>query len=191
MRACVLDIESTGLEAVGPGFILCAVVKPLNQKCISLRYDDLHDRPGNEKHLVEKILEQLSRYDLWIGHNIENFDWPTIKSRALVLGIPFIAPGFLYDTMQAFKRCRFRTTLNCVGKPTARLDHIVDFLAFKQQKTAIYPRAHWNTVWLTGKDRRNAMDELVAHCVADVEMTEKVYQELLPYDDKATIKRAR
>jgi DNA polymerase elongation subunit (family B) len=192
MHGCVIDIEATGLEAVGPGWILCAVIQALEgERTKVFRYDKLHDDQAEERNLLGAIFGELAQYQLWVGHNIEGYDWPMLKSRAYVLGVALPQPAFIYDTCSAFRRCQFRTVLNVKGKPTARLDHIVDFFNFKQQKTAILPQMHWRCVWGKGKEKAIAMDDLAQHCVDDVGMTVKAYWELIGHDEKGVIRRAR
>lgn len=182
MNIAVLDLETTSLDAVGGGMIVCAVLKPLEGDPVTYRYDEFHDRPGHEKKMLSDLLLSLRGYHLLVGHNIVGFDWGMLKSRAAILGVPFLHHPLAYDTMLAFKRTGLRTVLNGVGKPTAALDHIVDFFGYRQEKTKIYPREHWKTVWETGEERTIAIDHLVEHCVADVEMTEKIYWRLLDFD---------
>lgn len=190
MLGCVFDIETTSLSAVTGGMVLCATVKELNGKMKTFRYDKLKCEPGQEKLLLVKIFNELSKYHLWIGHNIENFDWPFLTSRALMLGVDAPRGGFSYDTCKAWRRTGFRTMIHpATGKPVASLDHVVDFFGLPQQKTSILPREHWLTVWGTGRHKREAMNNLVSHCEADVDMTEQVYWKLLDYDRKARINR--
>lgn len=191
MNACVFDIETSDLAAIGPGTVLCAVIKPLNDKPRTFRYDKLSCKPGKEGVLIQHIFDELSRYQLWIGHNINNFDWPYLRSRAVVLDIPLIRGALSYDTLHAFRRTGFKTRPNIVGKPTAALDHVVDFFGFPQKKTKLYPREHWKAVWETGTERRKAMDAIVDHCVADVEMNEKIYWKLIEQDNVARLERLR
>ena len=68
---------------------------------------------------------------------------------------------------------------------------MADFLGLKQEKTSIFPREHWQTVWGLGEERKLAMDNLVEHCVADVNMTEQVYWKLLKADPVWGIRRKK
>lgn len=180
MKACVLDIETSDLAAIGPGFVLCAVVRDTEtKKSYTFRYDELHCQLAHEMKLINSLMDCLGDYSLWIGHNIEAFDWPYLKSRAAAIDKPLtIPPVVTYDTLKAFRRCKFRTVNNFAGKPTCRLDHIVDFFGLTQEKTPLYPREHWVTVWGTGEDRLYAMNKLVDHCVKDVRMTELVMERI-------------
>lgn len=186
-----MDIETSALEAVGAGFLLCAVVKEEGGKPEIFRYDTLHCRPGKEKRLVKELVKELMKYDLLVGHNIERFDWNFIKSRAVFFDIKIPKTPLVYDTLHAFRRCGFLTRPNGFGKPTASLAFVVDFLNIPQEKTALYPSDHWKTVWESKKEKAETMNRLVQHCVADVVMTEKVYRRLFAEDHAVNIRRFR
>jgi DNA polymerase III epsilon subunit-like protein len=191
MRVATLDLETTDLSAVGGGMILCGVVKPLNGEPIALRYDTLGCKAFHEKRLVKELCDVLASYDLWVGHNLNRFDFPMLKSRAHLLGIPFNQRPLTYDTMLAFRRIGFLTARNPItGKPRANLDHVVDFFNIPQLKTKVgYPNAHWRNVWGTPTEKGEAMDTLTDHCIRDVEMTEKIYLLELPLDPVWGIRR--
>lgn len=191
MKACVFDIEATSLAAVGSGMILCAVIQPLGEQPKIFRYDRLSCPPGKEIILLRHIFQELDKYQLWIGHNIKGYDWPMLKSRALLLDVITPKGAFFYDTCLAFRRLGYKTSPNAIGKPTASLDHVVDFFGYVQRKTKIYPREHWRTVWETGGERRRAMDNLVEHCVADVKMNEDIYWKLVGVDMTARLERLK
>ena len=190
MRAATFDIETTSLDAVGAGFVLCVVVKPLGRMPKVFRLDEIKGcKSGHEKPLLERVFAELSQFDLLIGHYCEKFDWKYLKSRAWRESVPMISPPLAYDTHKAWKRVGALTQRNKFGGPTAALDHVVDFLSIAQDKTKIYPANWWAAVWDDGTKRTKAMNQIVAHCVADVKMTELAYEAILPQDARATIKR--
>lgn len=190
LKTAIFDIETTGLEAVGAGWILCAVIKPYGSSQRKIfRYDQMGCRLGHEIPLLKALLSALNEYEVWVGHNIDRFDWPYIQSRCAVLGIQAPMPNMTYDTLKAFRRTGLKTVQNSFGKPTGRLDHIVDFFGISQMKTPIYPREHWKTVWEQGQERKTAMNHLVEHCVSDVEMNEAILPRLFALDYGATLKR--
>lgn len=191
MKAAVFDIETTGLDAIGSGALLCAVIKPLDKASITLRGDDMHARPGSEKRLVQAVNDALSQYDLLIGHNIAGFDLPWLRSRAVYFGLPDPARPFVYDTLKAFRRLGYKTVPNRIGKPSAGLSHAVDFFGIEQDKTSVMPREWWASVWGKPTERQRAMDDIVSHCYSDVRMTEKLYWQLLRADHAASIRRQR
>lgn len=189
MKEAVFDIETSDLAAVGAGVLLCCVIKPVGGKPSVLRYDDLHCKPGHEARLVKEVIKALAPYDLLIGHNIDRFDLCYLKSKCAVFGLPFDLHALTYDTLKAFKRIGLRTRQNNFGKPSASLAFVVDFFGFPQRKTGIYPREHWQTVWGEGNDRREAMNHLVEHCLADVDMNTEIYHRLFALDTKCVIRR--
>lgn len=191
MRTCTVDIETSSLDAIGAGVLLCAVVKPLGKREKVYRGDEFKGRWGQERELVAAVCAELIQYDLWIGHNIINFDYPWLRSRVKFFDLAELPRPFLYDTMKGFRRLGYKTVLNGFGKPSAGLAHVTDFFGFEQEKTGIYPRAHWEVVWGDDKQRAARMADLVRHCQADVAMTERIYNALLPVDYAAIIKRAR
>lgn len=180
MKTCVFDIETTDLAAVGPGWILCAVILDADKGTKKIfRYDKLKCELGAEKKLVTSIVDELAQYPLWIGHNIDKFDWPYIRSRANALNVPIhLDTTVTYDTLKAFRRSGLKTVQNFIGKPTGQLSHIADFFGIPQLKTALYPREHWVTVWGLGEQKTLAMNKLVDHCERDVKLTSQIFERL-------------
>lgn len=198
MKTAVFDIETSDLAAIGGGILLCACVRPLStQRTRSFRIDAHEYKPDKEhgffereeKDLLVELLAELVKYDLLIGQNIDDFDLAFLKSRAQRLGVPFLLNPLTYDTKKAWGRSKLRTVLNHFGKPSKSLDMIADFLGVEQEKTKIYPRQHWQTIWGNRKQRLEAMNLLVDHCERDVRMNHRIYEMVLPNDPKASMKR--
>jgi len=199
LKSAVFDIETTSLEGIGAGVLICACVRPLStQKTITFRLDDYKYKPDKEhgffdrqeKDLLTAVLGELKKYDLWIGHNIAGFDIGFLRTRAYRHEMPFYYNPIYYDTMQAFGRVRLRTIANVhTGKPTKSLAMIADLLGVRQEKTSIYPADHWQNIWGNERQRAEAMNNIVDHCQKDVRMNAQVYEILLPQDNKLTLKR--
>jgi uncharacterized protein YprB with RNaseH-like and TPR domain len=192
LNTATFDLETSALEAVGAGFILCAVIKPHGKPPKTLRYDVLGCSAGEETKLIKRLVAELSAYDVLVGHNVERFDLPFIRTRAMILGVECHLRPILYDTLKAFRRCGYLSRQNGFGKPTASLAHVVDILGIPQKKTAVYPREWWKAIWTKHKGRRKeALDEIVRHCIADVVMNEKVFELLFSVDHKLILRRER
>lgn len=191
MRCATFDIETSGLAGIAEGFLMCFVIKPLGSDPQVFRYDAMGCKPGQEKLLVEAVVRELNRYHMIIGHYIEGFDLPFVKTRAVQFGLSNHKPLMYYDTCSAFRGTKLRTTLNFKGNPRASLDHVVDFFGITQRKTSILPRDHWKAIWLEGKDQVDAMDFIVQHCVDDVSMNEEIYWKLLDVDTSYTPRRTK
>jgi uncharacterized protein YprB with RNaseH-like and TPR domain len=198
LKSACFDIETTALEGIGAGMLICACVRPLStQRTRTFRLDAYKYEPDplfgafdrQEKDLLTALVDELKTYDLLIGHNIENFDLGFLRTRAYRHNVPFPLNPITYDTMKAFRRVRMRTVLNAIGKPTASLAMIADFLGVKQEKTSIFPVEHWKTIWGNEVERMDAMNSIIDHCQKDVRMNTQVYELLLPYDEKVSIRR--
>lgn len=198
MKSAVFDTETTSLEGVGGGMLLCVCVRPLaTNRTRTFRIDSYKYDPSpeygvferQEKDLMQDVLEELRKYDLLIGHNIEGFDVNFLKTRAYLLGIPWFLAPLTYDTMKAFRRTGYRTVLNKIGKPSAGMAMVADFLRIDQLKTSIYPVDWWQAIWGNEIKRIEAINEIVDHCQRDVRCNAQMYEILLPADSKAVIKR--
>jgi len=198
MRSAIFDIECSALEGVGAGLMLCACVRPYSTqrtRTFRLKYNkDWNSQEAGfleveERDLLAELIEELEKYDLLIGHNIINFDLPYIRSRAMAHEMRYDQRPFVYDTMKAWGRVKARTVLNGYGKPSKSLDMIADFLGVDQEKTKIYPRQHWMTIWGNDLQREEAMQNLVNHCQRDVRMNAEVYRLIMPLDEKGAIRR--
>jgi len=162
---------------------LCVVVKPLKQPVQVYRYDKFKCKPGAEKKFVRAVNDILDGYDLLIGHNIIRFDLPWLRSRSVFFDLPELPLKWAYDTCRVFRRLGYKTVPNGLGKPSAGLAHVTDFYDLDQEKTGIYPRAWWKSVWAEGpKERSKALDNIVAHCISDVRMNEQIYWKLVRSD---------
>lgn len=179
--------------------LICTCVRPLaTNRTRTFRLDAYQYEPDptnygfferQEKDLLSEVLQELAKYDLLIGHNIDGFDLGFLRTRAQRFNVPFFMNPFTYDTMKAFRRIQWRTVLNRIGKPTASLAMIADFLGVKQEKTAVYPVEWWGSIWGKEAERMDAMNNIVDHCSKDVRMNAQVYELMLPHDMKARVVR--
>jgi hypothetical protein len=142
-----------------------------------------------ETDLLGELVEELSKYDLLIGHNIINFDLPYIRSRCQARGTTFFLHPFVYDTMPAWGRIKLRTVMNGFGKPSKSMAMIGDFLGIDNLKTSIFPRSWWMAVWGNAAEREDAMNNIMDHCRRDVRMNAQIYETILPLDEKGVIRR--
>lgn len=199
MKAAIFDIESTGLDAVGSGILLCACVIPseAGAEIATFRLDEYHYKPDKkfgmferqETSLLNDLVGELGKYDLLVGHNLERFDIKFLMTRAMRLGQDFGLHPFVYDTMKAFRRMGILTPQNGFGKPQAGLAAVADALGLSNEKTSVMAGAWWMSIWQKEEVRIKAMDTIVNHCQSDVRMTRGVYWELLPRDLRANIRR--
>lgn len=174
VRVAVLDIETTGLNAAF-GVVLCAVVKlygPDERKVF--RADEYEPwRRGeraNDAPLLRDILACLEEADILIAHNGLKFDLPFLRTRAVVHGLPPVNFQKIIDPVQ-LARQHFRFSGNS-------LDSIAKTLSTQAAKTPLSPET-WQRASLNGDPA--AMEEIVQHCIYDVDVLEEVCWQLRGY----------
>lgn len=204
MKSVVFDIECTDFDAVGAGILICAVAIPLDTLEPKIFRLDEYDKSilgwvditnfgyleREEKAELKALFDFMSGYDLWIGHNIERFDIPYMRTRGMRRNVPADFRPFTYDTFKAFRRCGIQTRPNGFGKPMAGLGAAADALGITEgSKTAVYSGEWWMQIWGNKEIRKTAFDAVVHHCTEDVKMNLGVYKEILPLDLKGNVKR--
>lgn len=197
LNSATFDIETTSLGAVGAGIILCVCIRPtVTKRTRVFRLDAYQFKASKDYGVVEReetqllkdSIEELSKYDVLIGHNIIRYDIPYIKSRAFQREVS-IKPFVAYDTLTAFRRTGYLTVPNNFGKPSGGLDMVADFLHIRQEKTKIYPYDWWEAVWAKEAKRLDAMNEIVEHCQRDVRMNANVFPFLFAADPRPALKK--
>lgn len=198
MQSAVLDIETSDLAAVGAGIILVVCVRPMQtQRTRTFQLDMYEYEPDplygflerEETDLLKAVHEELSKYHVLIGHNIEKFDLPYLRSRSFRLGVKWTILPALYDTLKAFRRTHYLTRPNGFGKPSGSLAMVADFAGVKQEKTNIYPADHWESIWGNKKARSEAIHNIADHCQRDVRVNANIFEFLWASDMKPVIKK--
>lgn len=181
MNLAIVDIESTGLKG-DRGFVLCAGIKPLGQPgyAIGLHTEGFGpDRYGRDRKVVAKLREHMLKYDGWITWNGLLYDLPYINDRLTINNYPLLEKRFArgLDMMWHAK----------LGKSTftsARLDWVAKALKCPFHKTIL----DWIPTWQEAEEEaahrfnqgRLYYNEVVSHCLADLDVTEWVYNKLKP-----------
>ena len=174
IRIGVFDIETTGLNA-SFGRVLCAVIKtydPVNTQIFRAdQYDGWNQgMRASDYQLVAAILAYIEDIDVLIGHNAVNFDAPFLRTRALIHGLPHVQPLKIYDPcLQARKSFRFHSN---------SLKAISEVLDTAERKSPLLPGVWQKAI---GDGDKACLDEIVAHCIADVETLEEVAWQMRSY----------
>ncbi len=158
--------------------------------CICYKWEDENEvhslewDKGDDKKLIKAFVKELNKADESLGHNSDGFDLPYIRRRAIIHRIPM---AWDYPTNDTLKLVRKRAGRGFKFESN-RLDSIAkDLKVGKKIKTdyALWQRITFPcfipSVFPMGKDYRKALDEMVKYCKMDVEVLEKVFQELMPY----------
>jgi hypothetical protein len=174
IRIGVFDIETTGLNA-SFGRVLCAVIKtydPVNTQIFRAdQYDGWNQgMRASDFQLVAAILAYIEDIDVLIGHNAVNFDAPFLRTRALIHGLPHVQPLKIYDPcLQARKSFRFHSN---------SLKAISEVLDTAERKSPLLPGVWQKAI---GDGDKACLDEIVNHCIADVETLEEVAWQMRSY----------
>jgi len=136
-----------------------------DDKVYSLQWDGNQD----DKKLLEKFIKVANEADEIVGHNGDRFDLPWIRTRCLYHRIP-VFPN--YTTLDTLKSARSKFKFN-----SNKLDYIAKFLGIGQKTHTGYDL--WKKVVLD-KDKES-LDYMVEYCKNDVELLEKVYNEMSTY----------
>lgn len=174
VRVGVLDIETTGLNA-GFGVILCAVIKSYSPDERKIFRADEYEPWGrgeraNDKPLLAAILAYMEDLDILIAHNGLNFDLPFLRTRAVVHGLPPVNFQKIIDPVK-LARLHFRFP----GNSLVSISHVIGTQA---EKTPLRPET-WQRATMNGD--ADAMEEIVTHCIADVDVLEEICWKLRGY----------
>lgn len=172
--AC-FDLETSSLSG-DRGVILCAVVKSsIDKKKNVYRIDQTSDqwskgRRGDDKRLTSLIIKDLARHDIIAAHNGQRFDVPFLRTRAAHWGLPAVPNFKMVDPLQIAWR-KFRLDSNSLGR-------IADHAGVKEHKTPLD-----FSIWMDAihNGSPSAMNLIVKHCVADVDVLDAVLDVVRPY----------
>ena len=163
MKVATWDIEASHLKA-NFGVLLCACVKPLGRPAIVLR----NGRKGsNDKALLVALRDVLEKFDMLIGHYSLGFDLKFLNSRLMHYGERPLSEKYHLDMLSVARRwsCTHSRKQEAIG----------DFLGVGG-KTKLDPEV-WRSAAYDGD--KKALDEIVRHCIGDVEQCEGIYMK--PY----------
>lgn len=157
-----LDIENIIQERA----IICICYKwEDEQEVHSLSWND-----GDDKDMLTKFAKVMNSADEIVTHNGDNFDTRWVRARCMYHGIPLSAKFNSIDTLKLARR-QFRLNSN-------KLTYIAQFLGLgKKMETGGFKL--WKEICL--KNDKTAMKTMLAYCVQDVYLLEKVYKALKAY----------
>jgi uncharacterized protein YprB with RNaseH-like and TPR domain len=166
------DIETTDLKA-NMGRVLVSCVKDMiSGQVISLRADSYEwfaDDVSNDKDLLIDIVKVLDNVRFLVTWNGKLFDRKFLNARCMAAGVVPPRPVFHIDLYQVWKtHCRSYGSLDAVQR----------LLKTETPKTPL----DWRTWQNAAALKKNALDDVETHCVADVEALSEVYQRMLHAD---------
>lgn len=145
--------------------------------CIGYAIDDKPTKiicnDGNEKKTLEEFWNVAQNCDLFVGHNVMEFDFKFIYQRSIVLGVKPTIPNLsfaryrsspIYDTMKEWVKW---------GKDHVGLEHIALALGLPTPKDGI-DGSQVAQVYSEG-----GIEKICEYCKRDVETTRAVYKRMI------------
>tara|TARA_Y100000310_G_scaffold344025_1_gene454608 strand:- start:12128 stop:12829 length:702 start_codon:yes stop_codon:yes gene_type:complete len=163
----VFDIETTSLGA-DMGYCLAIGWRELGKKRVHcptvLDFKTYDTDVTNDKELVEYGCSELAKADVLVGHYSTKFDYPFLQARLLYHDLPPMPPIPHVDT---WRLARYKMRLQSNG-----LDNVSKFFECKDRKTPL-AKSVWRRAQAGYPD---AIEYVKQHCIADVKVTEEVYE---------------
>lgn len=175
----MFDIEATSLNA-SFGYTLCASVKPVGRvaKLFSIHTSKGYAKqPWNDRQLAVSVRNALEDCDLIITWNGQEYDLPFLDQRLTIHNERRIGAIHHIDLLPIARR-KLRMHSN-------RLDAVAETLEVETSKTGLKP-AIWQKA-STGD--RKALQYVIDHNLADVQVLEEVFLKLKSYIDVIYRKR--
>ena len=128
---------------------------------------------GEEKDILERFWKISQTVDVFIGHNVFNFDFPFIYQRSIINGVKPRELSFakyrnnpIYDTMQEWNKWANGSA------QYKSLDTLAKVLGFPTSKDDMDGSMVWD-YYQEGK-----IEEICTYCMKDVELTRKIYYKM-------------
>jgi len=179
MQFAIVDWECTSLKS-DQGFLLCGGFKPLGKPGYVIGLHDagfMQDPLIVDKKLSILLRDEVEKYDGIITWNGIMFDIPFLNDRLMLCGEDPVEKRFHIDIMYQARQGKSRLT-------SSRLDWVskqLDPDKFLDRKTSLemtmWKRASAEALAHFGNGRDN-YDYIIDHCVADLNVTEQVYERL-------------
>lgn len=162
MISAIWDIETSDLKPAF-GVMLCAGIKEIGKPAKILKEGR---RGGNDRDLVVALRDELEKYDILIGFYSLGFDLRFLNARLRKHKERPLAKRLHVDVYRIVKKGWPRET-------SCSLAAVCEWLGI-QGKTRIHPD-QWRLASFEGD--KKALKYISDHCVADVEILEKVLNE--------------
>jgi len=181
LRACVFDIETMNFKTDGyQDHLVSASFLPLDSdEVTSLRLNFEEGR--NDKNLLIRVMKEMEKYDILIGHNIAAYDLNWLNSRVMYYGLEWPKSWLRYDTYQVAKTMAIKSARKS-------LDALSAYFGLVSNKTRIQ-KTEWSLVDSPIRaEFEAAMDNVVEHCEYDVLDNRELFKVLWKYDNKRSFK---
>jgi hypothetical protein len=141
--------------------------------CVAYKWEDddeVHsltwDKDQNDRTMLAELVEVISEADEIVGHNLDAFDLPWIKTRLLFHKLPALPDVKVVDTLTIAKKSFYFNS--------NKLDYLGTYLGFGGKLETGF--GLWKAVVLDKNPE--ALADMVTYCKRDITLLEKVYHRL-------------
>jgi len=178
-KITVFDIETTGFEAESAADVMvCCSFLPLDQEepyTIQMSHKEARSKTQDKK-VLQRVLDELGKFEMLIGHNIIGFDLNWLFTRSIIHDLQMPRRWLYYDSYFAAKRMAFR------GRKS--LANLCSAFNIPGIKTAIQRPDRLNALSPDKEKFDKVMKDVVFHCEQDVILNKGLFKVLWPRDRK-------
>ncbi len=153
-------------------FIICAAYKILGEKKIhSCKITDDKGRfvknYTDDYFVVKELHNFVSKVDILIAHNGDNFDWKKFMARVIYHKLPPIKQPILIDTLKIARQSKFTSN---------KLGNLAKQFGFPDKLPS------GMNMWVkASKGEKQAISQMAKYNIGDIPPLEKLYLRLKPY----------
>lgn len=127
---------------------------------------------NDDYELVKTLVDQIEDSDIIVGHNIDQFDLPVIRARAVINGLRPPKLVKTVDTLKIARTMKFQSN---------KLDSLAQVLGVGEKH-----RHSGISMWVGCiRGEESSLEEMLKYNLIDVEILVKVYNKIRSFDPKA------
>lgn len=171
-RILVFDIECyTHDFAADKGYLLCIGYKWIGDKKVGMiqpkSLEKFRKDPTDDRQMCREFMALVEQADIVVGWNSKSFDWRFLQTRILKHRLGYLPP---------VPHCDMLLTSRNTTKMRRTLDNTGKFFNLKNQKIPL----DINEWMAAARGEEKPLKNIIAHCEADVLMTEEAYHLFAP-----------
>lgn len=171
-KILIFDIECyTHDFSADKGYLLCIGYKWLGEKTVGMieprDMEKFRTDPTNDRDMCIEFMDLVEEADLVVGWNSKSFDWRFLQTRILKWKLGYLPP---------VPHCDLLLTSRATTKMRRTLDNTGKFFGLKNIKIPL----DLNEWMAAARGNEEPLRKIIAHCKADVLMTEEAYYIFAP-----------
>ncbi len=173
-----LDIECTNLKA-NFGCMISYCIKPEGSNKMLWGCLTREDLEGDlDKRILQQCIDDMWKFNRLAGHYSSRFDFPFLRTRALIHGLEFPGHGEIVQTDV------WRLARNSLCLHSNKQAVVAETLLGRTQKTRLDAN-HWACALMSNDKGDAARKYILDHNRKDVKDLEKNYQKLVGFSPKS------